>query len=134
MKGTEKQVSWALGIMSGYEKTLATLKDALSIVRDLSQTEVVDHDPVFGDEIRLVYAQELATDHQAVIARASHWAPKTEKAGSQGWIVSKSIELSAAGEAHPDRKAQAESLSLTIAALETALGTEDDAKYWIERR
>lgn len=134
LKGTEKQVAWAEDISDRFRNTLAALKDALAIVLDLTQIEVVDHDPVFGGDVRKVYASELTTAHQAAITTATYWAPKSDKGHSGSWVANRSIELTKTGESHPDRKAQAESLAMTIKSLENALNTETEAKYWIDHR
>lgn len=134
LTGTEKQVAWAEDIINSYKKTLATLKGALALVQDLTQIEVVDHDPLFGDETRCEYTSNLTTGHQAAITTATYWAPKSDKGHSGSWVVSRSIELTKAGENHPDRKAQAESLAMTIKSLENALNIETEAKYWIDHR
>ena len=134
LRGTDKQVAWAEDISNKFRNTLAELKGALAIVQDLTQMEVVDHDPVFGDYVRKVYTSELTTAHQAAIITATYWAPKSDKGHSGSWVLGRSIELTKTGEKHPDRKAQAESLAMTIESLENALNTETEAKYWIDHR
>lgn len=138
LTGSEKQIAWAEDIRSRYTETLESLKGALSILEDLSQVEIVDHDPVLGDEIIRRYTKSITNKQVVEISNATHWAPKKDETyiygGNDAWVVGRSVEMAKAGEAHSDRKAQAESLTLTIEALEKALETETEARYWIDRR
>lgn len=137
LTGTEKQVAWAEDIRARYQKTLATLRAAVEVYRDLTQVEEVDHDPILGDETRLVYTRTLTPAQQGAIATATRWAPgydrdRPGKAGS--WVIDRERALIAAGADHTNRRAVGDRIEATADNLEAALNTETDAKYWIDRR
>ena len=132
--GSEKQVAWAEEIRDGYKRTLAVLKDALTIVQDLTQKEEVSSVPWLGTTTKsLVYTSNTTSDHEAAITRAKFWAPKVEN-HSGVWIAIRAKELREVGENHPDRKALAESLKQTIQGLEVAIAAENNAKFWIDHK
>ena len=137
LTGTEKQIAWAEDIRAKYQETLAVLRDAVVVYRDLTQVEVVDHDPLFGDETRLVYTKTLTPAQEGAIATATRWAPgydrdRPGKAGS--WVIDRERALIAAGADHTNRRAVGDRIEATVTNLETALNTETSAKYWIDHR
>lgn len=136
LAGTPKQVAWAEDIRARYQETLVTLRAAVEVYRDLTQAEEVDHDPVFGDEVRKVYTKTLTPAQEGAIMAATRWAPgydpdRPGKAGS--WVIAREAALIAAGSAHTNRIAVGDRIEATAANLEAALDTETDAKYWIDR-
>ena len=136
LTGTEKQVAWAEDIRKRYIKTAETLKEIIAIYSDNTQKEIVDHDPLFGDEVSTVYvSQTNGTTHMAAIVSARHWGPAdSKKAKDLSWKMDRAAELKAAGEKHSERKAQVEYISATLVSLEKAIAEETSASYWIDRR
>ncbi len=137
LTGTPKQVSWAEDIRARYHETAKTLRTAVETYRDLTQVEVIDHDPIFGDETRKEYARTLTPAQEGAIATATRWAPgydrdRPGKAGS--WVIDRERALIAAGADHTNRRAVGDRIEATVTNLEAALNTETDAKYWIDRR
>ena len=104
LTGTEKQVAWAEDIRKRYIKTAETLKEIIAIYSDNTQKEIVDHDPLFGDEVRTVYvSQTNSTTMAAAIISARHWEPAdSKKAKDLSWKMDRSAELKAAGEKHSE--------------------------------
>jgi len=132
--GSEKQVKWAESIRESYTKKAATLREALAVYQDHSQTERIERDPIFGDSVQLEYTAQITPAQEAAIATAFSWATgkKPEKLG--GKIIDRRAELDSAGVNHPFRTAQAEILAEVLEQLETAIATESAAKYWIDCR
>ncbi len=133
LKGSEKQVAWAEEIMARYQKTADTLREVLDIYSDTTQVEVIEHDPIFGDEVRLEYVKNITPDHQAAITTASHWQPGPQDCKAT-WTLNREEELLAAGHPHAGRQSLYEFIAATLAELGKSLLTEDDARYWIDRR
>lgn len=133
--GSEKQIEWAEEIRSRYVKVAEALKDIIDIYSDMTQKQIVEHDPIFGDEVRTVYARQTnGTTHQAAIRSAHAWEPEKEEGKDFRWKMQRAAELKAAGEEHSERIAQVEYISATLANLEKALEYETSASYWIDRR
>lgn len=135
LTGTEKQIAWAEDIRKRYIKTAENLKEIIAIYSDNTQKEIVDHDPLFGDEVRTVYVSQTNDTHTAAIISACHWEPAdSKKAKDISWKMDRAAELKATGEKHSERVVQAEYIAATLVSLEKALAEEGEAKYWIDRR
>ncbi len=130
--GSEKQVSWAEDIRAGYAETAEILKEVVSIYSDTTQKEVVEHDPLFGDEVMTVYEKEVDSTGNlpAATTRACHWKP-AEAGKEWSWMNSREQEI---GGEHAERLARRDFYAATLKNLEKALADEDDARYWIDRR
>ncbi len=128
--GSEKQVAGAEEIRIRYTKTAEVLKEIIDIHSDTTQKEIVEHDPIFGDEVRTVYASNTnGTTHTAAYTSARHWLPvKQEK--TLDWILEKANDFAE----HGERLARAELYKIIVANLEKAIAEEADATYWIDRR
>ena len=137
LTGTEKQVAWAEDIRARYQETLVTLRSAVEVYRDLTQVEEVDHDPLFGDEIRKVYTRRLTSAQDGALMTATRWRPgyDPDRPGKFGaWVIEREEALIAAGSEHTNRTAVCDMIEATADNLEAALLTETEAKYWIDHR
>jgi len=121
--GSQKQVEWATSIREMYRKVAAQLAEAEEILRDVSQSELVEFDPIRGEKsVRKVYTHNLDGVHYAAIRTATPWRVE----------IYNSPEL--AGHIHQDRMEYAESVAAQRARLEKAIEMQTDARYWIDRR
>lgn len=135
LTGSEKQVAWAQEIRDRYTKVAEALRGIIDIYSDMAQKQIVEHDPIFGDETRTVYARNTnGTSHQAAIRSAHAWEPEKEDGKDLAWKIRRAADLKAAGEEHGERKAQVEYITATLANLERALKSEISASYWIDHR
>ena len=126
MNGSEKQVAWAIEIRESYKAVAEQLREAAAVLEDVTQVEEVTVDPVFQKECkRLVYTAKITGNHEAALRTAEEWRPKRTNRGA---------ELEAQGNAHAYRVAQKEMIQATLTALEATIETEENAKYWIDRR
>jgi len=142
LTGSEKQVAWAEDIRAGYVKVLEVLKETHKIHSDMTQEEVpVRKDPLFPDSdpgTRLVYTSQITNKMLGKLSCASSWQPVADRptygVSTNMWIENRRNQLEAEGHPHYDRQAYADMIGETAKALETALETEADARYWIDRR
>ncbi len=139
LTGTPKQILWAENIRAGYAEAVQILREGVEVLRDPTEIKEVLVNPLNPAQ-STTRIKHLWPDAkcEAQINATRYWHPEVEGdpyiPAKIGYITKRNRELQATGQPYDERQTTLELYELTIEALEHALETKTDARYWIDRR